>query len=63
MLCLDYRACGPQGEPKVVHSDQEWEYKIVFVAENFEVFIRGLEDDSAFDQDAEPGAAADGGGM
>ncbi len=52
MLCLDYRACGPAGEPQVVHIDQEWDYKIVVVAENFEAFIRGLEDDSAFDDGA-----------
>jgi hypothetical protein len=52
MVCLDYRACGPTGEPQVVHIDQEWDYKIVFVAENFEAFIRGLEDDSAFDESA-----------
>lgn len=48
MVCLDYRACGPQGEPQVVHVDQEWDYKITFVAENFEAFIRHLEDDDAF---------------
>ncbi|MCE9545881.1 MAG: SMI1/KNR4 family protein [Planctomycetia bacterium] len=52
MLCLDYRECGPTGEPEVVHVDQEWDYKIVFVAESFEAFIRGLEDDSAFDENA-----------
>jgi len=51
MLCLDYGACGPSGEPRVVHIDQEFDYKIVFVAENFESFIRALEDDSAFDHD------------
>jgi hypothetical protein len=49
MLCLDYRKCGPQGEPQVVHVDQESNYKITFVAENFEAFIRGLEDDEAFE--------------
>lgn len=48
MLCLDYRACGPTGEPQVVHIDQEWDYKIVIIAETFEVFIRGLEDEEAF---------------
>ncbi len=51
MICLDYRACGPSGEPLVVHIDQECDYKIVFVAENFEAFIRGLEDDSTFDEE------------
>jgi hypothetical protein len=51
MVCLDYRACGPSGEPRVVHIDQEWDYSIVFVAENFAAFIRGLEDDSAFEID------------
>jgi hypothetical protein len=50
MMCLDYRACGPNGEPQVVHIDQERDYRIVVVAENFEAFIRGLEDDSAFDE-------------
>jgi len=53
MLCLDYRKCGPQGEPEVVHVDQEDDYKITFVAENFEAFIRGLEDDEAFESNHE----------
>ncbi|MHA3774082.1 SMI1/KNR4 family protein [Verrucomicrobiota bacterium sgz303538] len=48
MLCLDYRCCGPDGEPKVVHVDQESDYKITLVADTFEAFIRGLEDESAF---------------
>jgi hypothetical protein len=49
MLCLDYRRCGPEGEPQVVHVDQEFGYKITFVADNFEAFIRGLESDEAFE--------------
>jgi hypothetical protein len=48
-LCFDYRECGPEGEPTVVHVDQECDYKITFVAPNFEAFIRGLQDDEAFD--------------
>ena len=48
MLCLDYRACGPNGEPQVVHVGQEWDYQITFVAETFESFIRGLESSEAF---------------
>ena len=49
MLCLDYRICGPRGEPAVVHVDQDLDFKISVVAPNFETFIRGLEDDGAFD--------------
>jgi hypothetical protein len=51
MLCLDYRTCGPDGEPKVVHVDQSRKYKITFVADNFAAFLRGLEDDEAFETD------------
>ena len=43
MICMDYRNCGPQGEPQVVHVDQERDYKITFIANNFESFIHGLE--------------------
>lgn len=48
MVALDYRRCGPSGEPQVVHVDQESDYQITKVAENFEEFIRGLEPDDAF---------------
>jgi hypothetical protein len=50
MLCLDYSECGPAGEPRVVHIDQEFDYKVTVVAPNFESFIRGLEDDEAFEE-------------
>jgi hypothetical protein len=49
MLCLDYRFCGPHGEPTVVHVDQELDFRITLVAADFEAFIRGLEGDEAFD--------------
>ncbi len=48
MICLDYSECGPKGEPRVVHVDQESDYAITFLAPNFETFIRGLEPDEAF---------------
>jgi hypothetical protein len=51
MLCLDYRDCGPAGEPRVVHVDQELDYKITLVAPTFESFIRGLASEEAFDGD------------
>lgn len=42
MIFLDYRECGVDGEPKVVHIDQENDYQITFVANNFEEFIKNL---------------------
>lgn len=42
MIFLDYRESGPNGEPKVVHIDQEQAYKITLLADNFEKFICGL---------------------
>ena len=48
MICLDYSECGPTGEPRVIHVDQESDYEITFLAPNFETFIRGLEPDDAF---------------
>lgn len=54
MLALDYRKCGPNGEPEVVHVDQEDDYRITTVAKTFEDFIRGLESDDAFRSEDEP---------
>jgi len=50
MVCLDYRLCGPKGEPRVVHVDQELDYRITIIAEDFESFIRGLEGDDTFEE-------------
>ena len=49
MIFLDYRACGPEGEPQVVHVDQESDYEITFVAENFENFICALVSEEVYD--------------
>lgn len=51
MIFLDYRECGPEGEPKVVHVDQEYDYKITFLADNFEEFIRGLVSEDEYYED------------
>ena len=53
MIFLDYRECGPQGEPKVVHVDQEDDYYVTFLADNFEEFIRGLVNEEVFDTSEE----------
>ncbi|WP_217701015.1 SMI1/KNR4 family protein [Hymenobacter sp. CRA2] len=49
MIMLDYSACGPEGEPTVVHVDQESDYKITFLAPDFETFVRGLVNEEAYD--------------
>lgn len=53
MIFLDYRECGPQGEPQVVHIDQENDYAITYLADNFEEFIRGLVHQRVFDIEEE----------
>ena len=50
VVMLDYRACGPQGEPAVVHIDQENDYHTTRLAPSFEAFVRGLVPESTFDE-------------
>ncbi|MCR0308539.1 DUF2185 domain-containing protein, partial [[Clostridium] innocuum] len=59
MIFLDYRACGSQGEPAVVHVDQENDYKITHLADSFEEFIRRLEHESLYDPDEDAGGLED----
>ena len=49
MILLDYSKCGKDGEPEVVHIDQEWNYKKTFLAKDFETFIRGLVSSDIYD--------------
>jgi predicted DNA-binding WGR domain protein len=49
MIMLDYRQCGPEGEPEVVHVDQERDYAVTFLARDFEAFVRGLVHPDSFD--------------
>lgn len=53
LIMLDYRQCGPQGEPQVVHVDQGADYAITPVAPDFATFIHGLVDEEAFNDAAE----------
>ena len=53
VVMLDYRACGKDGEPEVVHVDQEDDYEITFLAENFEEFIKGLVSAEQYDTSEE----------
>ncbi len=49
MILLDYSNCGKDGEPEVVHIDQESDYKKTFLAKDFETFVRGLVHSDVFD--------------
>lgn len=54
MILLDYSECGKNlenGEPKVVHVDQESDYEITFLAKDFETFVKNLVPSSVFDED------------
>lgn len=42
MYMFDYRECGKDGVPRVVHVDQEGDYCITVVADTFEGFIKSL---------------------
>lgn len=53
VVMLDYRACGPDGEPEVIHVDQESDYEITFLAPTFESFIKGLVHEDEYDTSEE----------
>lgn len=50
MVMLDYRECGPAGEPQVVHVDEEDDFRVTFLAKDFEAFIRALVDEEVFSE-------------
>ncbi|AIQ55427.1 Imm51 family immunity protein [Paenibacillus sp. FSL R7-0331] len=53
VIMLDYRHCGKDGEPEVIHVDQEADYEITYLAPDFETFIRGLVHEELYDTSAE----------
>ncbi len=53
MIMLDYRKCGKDGEPEVIHVAQEADYKTTFLAKDFETFIQGLQNEEVYDTSEE----------
>ena len=51
MIAFDYRGCGPHGEPRVVHVDQEVGYRVTELAPDFVSFIQALRPGSYYDAD------------
>ena len=49
MIMLNYSACSKTGETTVVHVEQEFDYKITFLAENFESFIKSLVNENQYE--------------
>ncbi len=49
LVALDYRGCGPDGEPSVVHVDQELGYAVTHLAPTFEAFLTGLVGELGYD--------------
>lgn len=49
VIMLDYSEYGPGGEPRVVHVDQERDYRVTVLAPDFATFIGGLLPAEAFD--------------
>lgn len=49
MIAFDYRECGPDGEPRVVHVDQDRDYRITVLAPEFVSFLQALRPESEYD--------------
>jgi hypothetical protein len=48
LIALDYRESGPDGEPCVVHVDQEVGDVVTQLARSFADFVAGLVEEQAF---------------
>jgi len=50
MFALSYLNCTKDGEPEVVHVEQEKDYKISVIAPDFQTFINGLVTEDSFEE-------------
>jgi predicted DNA-binding WGR domain protein len=61
MFALDYRKCGPKGEPEVVYIDQEDDYRITTLAKDMKTFLMKLVDENQeINEDDEEGDGKEG---
>jgi hypothetical protein len=51
MIAFDYDGAGPDGEPRVVHVDQECDYRITVLAPSFVSFVQALRPERGYDDD------------
>ncbi|WP_341716484.1 SMI1/KNR4 family protein [Micromonospora sp. FIMYZ51] len=51
MIAFDYRDSGPDGEPRVVHVDHEWDYQVTVLAPNFVSFVQALRPESQYEEE------------
>jgi SMI1-KNR4 cell-wall len=49
MIAFDYRFCGPAGEPRVVHVDQDDDYQLTVLAPDFVTFVQALRPEAEYD--------------
>ena len=51
VVMLDYRSCGPSGEPRVIHVETERVTpRVLVLADDFVSFLSGLVDESQFER-------------
>eukprot|EP01039_Chlorochromonas_danica_P002366 gene2366-2598_t len=53
VFCLDYRQCGSQGEPAVVHVDRERGFHIQPIAPNLKTFLLMLKESTSNNNESE----------
>ena len=51
LIMLDYRKCGKEGEPELALVQEVNDYKVTFLADDFETFVHGLITDPFYDEE------------
>ena len=59
LIAMDFTQCGPKGEPRIVHVDQEGDYFITVLANSFEEYVLKLKPYRDDEHEAEAKAEAE----